>query len=122
MPFWNRKNRTRTLTQDVVKQLRSTRQSRVNRPMVSDRIACVIAVLQDQPEWDYAINQKAAHEAALYAANYMGFIQPYDAEEKALFDYLSAHFAGRKISTFAWGLYADQLRGDETPLLLTEKV
>ena len=112
MPFWNRKNRSEPLNQDIVRQLRGTRRARINDAQVSDRVACVIAILQDQPEWDHALDHKSAHEAALYAANYMGFIQPYDEEEKSLFKYLKEHYAGRKIATFAWGLYADQLQAD----------
>lgn len=122
MPFWNRKIRNETLNQEIVKKHRATRQSRLNQAAVSDRIACVIAILQDQPEWDYVLNQSAARDAAIYAANYMGFTLPYDAEETALFDYLSEHYAGRKIAVFAWGLYADQLRSEETPLLLVNTV
>lgn len=114
MPFWSRKNRRETvLNQDIVKQLKGTRQARISEAGMSDRVACVIAILQDQPEWDYALDPSSAREAAIYAANYMGFTQPHDAEETALFDYLTQHYAGRKIATFAWGLYADQLRAEE---------
>ncbi len=122
MPFWSQKNRDKNLSQEIVKQQRDTRGARLNQVYVSDRVACVIAILQDQPEWDYAISKSAAREAAIYAANYSGFIQPHDAEETAIFEYLTEHYAGRKIAMFAWGLYADQLRTEENVLLLVDEI
>ncbi len=114
MPFWSRKSPDdRALSQSIVKQQRATRQACkgvAQTSGMSDRLATVIALLQDQPDWDYAMTQTTAREAALYAASFIGFEAPFDAEEDALLTYLSEHFAGRKIATFAWGLYADQLR------------
>ena len=112
MPFWSRKKTPVPLTQSREAALRATRHSRSVDIGSSDRLACVIALLQDQPEWDYALDQEAAREAAHYGAAFIGFHEPYDAEEKAIFDFLISHFAGRKISTFAWGLYADQLQAE----------
>lgn len=114
MPFWSRKNRAaRALSQDIVRQQQATRSARMAIIGVSDRVAMVIALLQDQPHWDYAINESSARQSALDAAAYIGFQAPYDEEETAILTYLTEHFAGRKISTFAWGLYADQLRAAE---------
>lgn len=110
MPFWNRKNRDPHLSQSVVKQQQATRSARAGLSSVSDRVATVIALLQDQPDWDFSINQSTSRQTALDAAAFIGFHTPFDDEETSLLDYLSEHFAGRKIATFAWGLYADQLR------------
>jgi len=111
MPFWSRKNRADlALSQSIVKQQKATRAARAGTAGLTDRVATVIALLQDQPDWDYAINQSTARHTSLDAANFIGFHSPFDAEETSLLDYLSDHFAGRKIATFAWGLYADQLR------------
>lgn len=113
MPFWSRKNRQDlSLSQSIVKQQQATRSARGGAASLSDRIAVVIALLQDQPDWDYAISQSSARQTALDAAAFIGFQTPFGAEEKSLHDYLSEHFAGRKIATFAWGLYADQLRDE----------
>lgn len=113
MPFWNRKNPDPQLSQSVVKQQQATRSARAVPSDLSDRVATVIALLQDQPDWDYAISQSSAKTSALAAAEFIGFQSPFDDEENSLLDYLSEHFAGRKIATFAWGLYADQLRHAE---------
>lgn len=114
MPFWSRKSEAiAALNQNFVKQQRANRQARkgLSRDQnISSRLSAVIALLQDQPDWDYALSQESAREAAHYAAAFMGFEAPFDSEEEALLGYLSEHFAGRKIATFAWGLYADQLR------------
>lgn len=110
MPFWSRKSRDPHLSQSVVKQQQATRAARAGISGVTNRIATVIALLQDQPDWDYAINQSSARKTALEAAEFIGFMAPFDAEEDSLLNYLTEHFAGRKIATFAWGLYADQLR------------
>lgn len=114
MPFWNRKTREdRVLSHDIIRQQRDTRSARGPVSGVSNKVAMVIALLQDQPDWDYAMTEGSAHQAAIHAAAFIGFEAPFDTEETAILDYLTAHFAGRKIATFAWGLYADQLRAAE---------
>jgi len=83
-------------------------------PESTDRLASVIALLLDQPDWDYAIDKDASLKSALYAAGYMGIYQPYSREAQQLVDYLTGHFAGQKIAMFAFGLYADLLKEPES--------
>ena len=113
--FRFRKGKPETvLNQGIVKYQQNTRQARIGNTDSSDHITCVIALLQDQPDWDYALDKESALNGAVYASNYMGFFKPYDSEEQNLIHYLTERFAGRKISMFAFGLYADQLRKEES--------
>ncbi len=114
LSFFRKSKPETVLTDGIVRNLQNTRQARIAVPESSGRIACVIALLQDQPVWDYAIDKESAQNAAIYASNYMGFLKPYDAEEQQLLDYLTEHFAGRKMAMFAFGLYADLLREAES--------
>ncbi len=112
--FWPFRRQTENaLNQTIVRNQSETRHAKALGPVGSDRIACVIAVLLDQPYWDYAIDQQSALENAVFTASFAGFMQPFDHEEEELIKFLSTRFAGRKISTFAWGLYTDLLREQE---------
>ena len=102
------------LTQDIVRYQQATRHARAGTLGGSDRLSCVFALVLDQPEWDYARDRQSAESAATEAAEFIGFIAPFDKEEKAIMDFLVGRFAGRKIATFAWSIYADQLRDAET--------
>jgi len=104
------KKKNEKLSQSIVQKQMSTRGAKVMSESFSDRLSAVIGLLRDQPQWDLAIDQNSAKDNALYAAAYMGFSKPFSPEEQQLIKFLSDHFAGRKISTFAWGLYADQLQ------------
>lgn len=112
--FWPfKKPIENALNQTIVRNQSGTRHAKALGPVRSGRIACVIAVLLDQPHWDYAINQQSALENAIYTASFAGYIKPFDQEEEELIRFLSTRFAGRKIATFAWGLYSDLLREEE---------
>ena len=112
--FWPfRKQTEKALNQTIVRHQSETRHAKALGPVGSDRVACVIAVLLDQPFWDYAIDQTSALENAIYTASFAGFMQPFDREEEELIAFLSKRFAGKKIATFAWGLYTDILREQE---------
>lgn len=71
------------------------------------RLSCVTAIIDDQPDWDHALDNEKALENALEAATYFGYTQPLNTEQKALRDFLVTNLAGQKISMYAWGVYAD---------------
>ncbi len=71
------------------------------------RLQCVRAIVDDQPDWDYAISQDVARDNAIYAAAYYGLTQPFTANQIELIDFLSQSYAGRKICVYAWGIFTD---------------
>lgn len=67
----------------------------------------VVNILNDQPGWDQALNTEKALENAVHSASYYGVMQPFNADEQNLINYLSKHLSGRHIATYAWGVYTD---------------
>ena len=98
-------------TQSDTRHARSFVAKFENNP--SSPIACVISLLLDQPEWDYAIDQESAFENALFAAARFGIKRPFNDDQKELFGFLESNFAGQQMAVYAWGLYADQISADE---------
>lgn len=71
------------------------------------RIKLVQSIVDDQPDWDYALDSEKSFYAVMDAAEQFGFIEPFTKEQKLLRDFLIRNIAGRKISMYAWGVYAD---------------
>lgn len=64
--------------------------------------------LEDQPDWDYAKSETESSQYQDAAMELFHFpIGETDAEHIALNQYLSAAKAGRLMTIYAWGLYAD---------------
>lgn len=72
-----------------------------------DRASCIIAIVQDQPDWDYAMDNHKASENAIYAAAYYGIVGPFSDEQTKLHQFLIDNLAGRQIAIYAWGVYKD---------------
>ncbi len=71
------------------------------------RANCVIAIVEDQPDWDFALDNEKALDNALGAAIYYGYERPFTPEQQALCDFLVNSLGGQKITMYAWGVYAD---------------
>ena len=116
--LWRRRPRV-SLSNDIVQGRRQrvasfpdARLSNVKRAMV------VIAIVDDQPDWDYALNNEKSLDYVHAAAAYFGITEPFSREQKALRDFLVSNLAGRKISMYAWGVYVD-IRGNQNEDVLT---
>ena len=72
-----------------------------------DRAQCVIAIVQDQPDWDYSLDNRSAEDNSFYGASFFAYRTPYTPEQEKLHNYLVKNLAGRRIATYAWGVYAD---------------
>lgn len=119
MAFWNKKAQqpikpetSKVLEHSIVHMQDTTRHTKAFGMSPDSGVTCVIALLLDQPEWDYAIDQESAFENALFAAAKFGIKRPFDEDQKELFAFLEARFAGQQIANFAWGLYTDQTQSD----------
>ena len=116
--FWRRRRQI-ILTNDIVQGRRrrvaplpDARMSKLKRAVV------VIAIVDDQPDWDYALNNEKSLEYVDAAAAYFGITEPFNREQKALRDFLVTNLAGQKIAMYAWGVYVD-ICGDEDTSILT---
>lgn len=105
--FWRRRQ-TISLSNEIVQGRRArvaplpdARMSKVKRAVV------VMAIVDDQPDWDYALTNKKSMEYVDEAAAYFGITEPFNREQKALRNFLVDNLAGRKISMYAWGVYVD---------------
>ena len=96
----------------MLRRLPDARMSKVKRAVV------VMAIVDDQPDWDYALNNKTSLQYVHAAAAYFGITEPFSQEQKALRDFLVANLAGRKIAMYAWGVYVD-ICGDQNEDILT---
>ncbi len=79
------------------------------------RVLCAIAIVEDQPDWDFALDSEKSFDAVIKAASFYGYNAPFTPEQKVLRDFLVKNIAGRKIAMYAWGVYADisgNVRGD----------
>lgn len=113
--FWKRKKVH--LNHDVVENRRRRVSPMADTRMSKHaRISCVTAIIDDQPDWDYALDSEKALENAMEAAAYFGYRDPLNPEQKALCNFLVKNFAGQKISMYAWGVYADICGPKEAPL------
>lgn len=72
-----------------------------------ERIDHVRFMIEDQPEWDYCFEKKAAIESIGRAAKRFGFGPNFGEEERVLCRLLYQLNAGPSIATYAWGLYHD---------------
>lgn len=72
-----------------------------------DLFDAVIAILNDQPVWDRALNSERALENVVHSATYYGVHQPFSPDEQNLVDFLCKHLSGRQMATYAWGVYTD---------------
>jgi hypothetical protein len=95
-----------------VAPLPDARMSKIKRAVV------VMAIVDDQPDWDYALNNEKSLEYVHAAAAYFGITEPFSREQKALRDFLVSNLAGRKIAMYAWGVYVD-ICGDQNEDVLT---
>ena len=75
------------------------------------RIDSIRAELESQSEWDYASNRMESGLHVYKAGYRFGFRPPYSDEQHALINILVHKSAGLHISTYAWGLYAEMIRG-----------
>ena len=73
----------------------------------------VRAIVDSQPEWDFAATSKEARANTAAAAKRVGFKRPRSLEQRALILCLGISRAGLHISTYAWGIYAD-LKASQT--------
>lgn len=57
-------------------------------------------------DWDTAESVDKLHVYILHAAQNMGRIQPYSADEVALNTYLADRMAGKRLCDYAWRIFA----------------
>lgn len=68
------------------------------------------AEIESQTHWDYAPTGEASIKFQVAAAKRYGISAPYSKEQFALLKILYVNRAGRNISTYAWGLYAQSCK------------
>lgn len=106
--FLRRRRRKVALNDDHVQQ---RRQRIVPQPDIRmskhSRVRSVIAIVDDQPDWDYALDSEKSFYAVMDAMAHFGYEEPLSKEHKLLRDFLIQNIAGRKIAMYAWGVYAD---------------
>ena len=108
LKFFRRKRRKVSLNNDHVQQRRQRIVPQPDMRMSKySRIRSVTAIVDDQPDWDYALDSEKSFYAVMEAAGYFGYAENMTKEQKLLRDFLIQNIAGRKISMYAWGVYAD---------------
>lgn len=114
--FFRRKRAKLSLSQELVKVRRERVPPQPDKIMsIEAKSKCVIAIVDDQPDWDYSLDENYARENAISGAAYYNIAQPFSPDEQSLFEFLIRSLAGRKIAIYAWGVYVD-INGEKPTL------
>ncbi len=118
--LWKRRRKV-YLSDDLVQHRRQRVTVQPDARMSKNaRVRCVTAIVDDQPDWDYALDTEKSLQTIMTAAAHYGYQDPLTKEQKILRDFLLKNIAGRKISMYAWGVYADICGDLQNDVLLLE--